>query len=80
MGTRSTVGYNARCTVRGPVGGDTVEEAFKMLDGRLPSNHDDRRWAKAQLRKYAKQVRKNVPPKQRNSVQRQLIRQVELYV
>lgn len=72
MGTRSKMGWNDRCTVRGPQGDKVVVDALEILTA--PKNYvrRERMWAKKVLRKYIKFVTKHVPGR-RNAVQREIL-------
>ena len=76
MGTRSKVGYNHRCTVRGPLNPVDLSECLNVIRNEpgTVSNHDSRRAARLKLRRHVKHVRKHVPDEQRSPLSRELLK------
>lgn len=64
MGTASKIGWNERCTVRGPVGNYDLARAMNIClfhDGQKYSRAD-RQWAMATIRKQIKHIRTHIGP------------------
>jgi hypothetical protein len=75
MGTRSKVGWNPRCTERGPLGGDEIAAMLYGIQDRSRTNHEMRRRARTRLRRHARYLRTHIAPDDRTRTQRRFIEQ-----
>lgn len=73
MGTRSQIGWNSRCTHRGPGNNDDLFDAMMVVaDGRQRSRAD-RQWAKAIIKRHARFIRTHIDLADRTQIQRNIV-------
>lgn len=73
MGSRSKIGWNSRCTHRGPASGIAVSEALAVLANPKSYNRCDRRRARKLLLTQARHIERHEHPPY-NPVQRDLLK------